>query len=158
MLEHLAAALEDGATLAVHFLDLDRFKEANDRCGHAGGDTLLRAVADRLSACLRPGDVAARLGGDEFLVVQRDVTHETEAEMMARRLVRCIQPPFTIGGHEIVIGASVGVALAPRDALRVDDLVAQADTALYAAKMRGRDGFTLYSAAEADRLKVGVTI
>ena len=154
--EHLTEALAGGAALAVHFIDLDRFKDANDRCGHAAGDALLRAAADRLSACLRPGDIAARLGGDEFLVVQMGVAHETEAEMLARRLVRSIQPPFTVGEHRIAIGASVGVALSRRDPAGVDALVARADAALYAVKMRGRNGFALAGEAEPVRFEADV--
>ena len=155
--EHLAAMLDEGARVAVHFLDLDRFKEANDGHGHAAGDALLCAVGERLSACLKAGDMAARLGGDEFLVVQVGVVHETQAEMLARRVVRCIQPPFAIGEHQITIGTSVGVAVSIGDGCHVPEIMARADEALYLAKMGGRNGFALYVTPEHAPVKVAAT-
>lgn len=92
--------------------------------------------------------MAARLGGDEFLVVQVDVVHETQADMLARRIVRCIQPPFAIGEHQITIGTSVGVAVSTGDGCHVPDIIARADEALYLAKMGGRNGFALYVTPE----------
>jgi diguanylate cyclase (GGDEF)-like protein len=134
--------------LAVHCIDLDRFKPVNDRYGHPVGDALLKAVAGRLAAAVRPGDLAVRLGGDEFVLVQMDVANVAAAEMLARRIVRSLGAPFSIEGHEIRIGASVGVALAPKDGLTLDELVAHADEALYLAKARGRDGFRFFEQSD----------
>jgi diguanylate cyclase (GGDEF)-like protein len=138
-----------GGFVAVHCIDLDRFKPVNDCYGHPVGDALLKAVAGRLAAAVRPRDLAVRLGGDEFVLVQRDVPNVAAAEMLARRIVRSLGAPFTIDGHEIRIGASVGVALAPKDGSTLDELVEHADEALYLAKARGRSGFRLFDKSEA---------
>lgn len=123
--------------LAIHCLDLDRFKPVNDRYGHPVGDALLRAVSDRLNGLLRTGDIAARLGGDEFVVLQTGARHPGEADLLARRVARSIAQPFSILGHQIIIGASVGYALFPEHGRDLDDLVARADEALVRVKREG---------------------
>ncbi len=130
-----------GGLLAVHFLDLDRFKPVNDEFGHPMGDLLLQEVSLRLEGLLRAGDIVARLGGDEFVVVQRGVAHRDVAEMLARRIIRVVRDPYRIGKHDIGIGVSVGIALAPVDGLDAETLIARADKALYLAKSRGRGCF-----------------
>ena len=102
-----------GDLIALHFLDLDRFKAVNDNHGHPTGDALLKMVATRLKRMLRAGDVAARLGGDEFVVLQVHIRNPDDAEMLARRIVKEISAPYSIHGHDLHIGTSVGVALAP---------------------------------------------
>ena len=123
--------------LAVHCLDLDRFKPVNDRYGHPAGDALLCAVSERLNGVLRSGDVAARLGGDEFVILQTGARHPGEADLLARRVARAIAQPFSIHGHQISIGTSVGYALFPDHGRDLDDLIARADEALVRVKREG---------------------
>jgi diguanylate cyclase len=127
-----------GDFIALHFLDLDRFKAVNDNHGHPAGDALLKLVAGRLTRLLRAGDTAARLGGDEFVVLQAHIREPAEAEMLARRIVKEVSAPYSVGGAELQIGASVGVALAPSDGVELDDLAARGDAALYEAKSTRR--------------------
>ncbi len=122
----------------MHALDLDRFKPVNDRFGHPVGDALLQVVAMRLGNILRTGDTAARLGGDEFIVLQTGFRNLDEARALGERIVRIVGAPYHLGEHDVQIGVSVGIALAPRDGLAMDVLTACADKALYAAKRDGR--------------------
>jgi diguanylate cyclase (GGDEF)-like protein len=117
--------------LAVLCVDLDRFKAVNDTLGHPAGDELLRAVARRLSDCVRQTDMVARLGGDEFAIIQAGGPQPVAATALAARLVRAIAAPFEIGGHKVSVGASVGIALSPEHGLSPDDLLKKADLALY---------------------------
>ena len=147
--EHLHLALaraRRGSGLAVLCLDLDRFKSVNDTLGHPIGDALLRCVSDRLCGCVREADLVARLGGDEFAVVQEGGQQPVDATMLARRVVECLAQPFDVEGHRIVIGASVGIALA-RDGLEeADELLKCADLALYRAKADGRGVWAFFEA------------
>jgi diguanylate cyclase (GGDEF)-like protein len=124
-------------TLAVHCLDLDRFKPVNDRYGHPVGDQLLHAVAERLTGLLRGGDFAARIGGDEFVVVQVAVANQSEADLLARRIVRALSQPFLIGSDWISIGTSVGFALSSEKRRDLEQLIRLADDALLSAKHSG---------------------
>jgi diguanylate cyclase (GGDEF)-like protein len=141
--ERNSVAAGAGEILAVHCLDLDRFKPVNDKYGHPVGDALLLAVSERLNGLLRRGDVAARLGGDEFVVIQTGVGHPGEAELLARRIGRVLAEPFSILGHQIAIGASVGYALVPEHGRDLDDLLGCADEALVAIKRIG-GGIAMY--------------
>jgi diguanylate cyclase (GGDEF)-like protein len=125
--------------LALHFIDLDRFKEINDALGHDAGDFLLKTVAERLRAVTRNDDIAARLGGDEFVVVQTGISDKREAEDFAARLVSAVTAPMMLRDHEIVATASVGVALAPADGTDPERLLKSADLALYKSKADGRN-------------------
>jgi len=125
------------ATIAVHCLDLDRFKPVNDRYGHPTGDALLKAVSGRLQGLLRHSDFASRIGGDEFVVVQTEMAHAGEAQLLARRIARAIAQPFSIDGHDISIGTSIGYAEAAAAGADLDRLIAQADQALCGIKSRG---------------------
>jgi diguanylate cyclase (GGDEF)-like protein len=136
--EEMIKLRRSGAFLALHFLDLDRFKAVNDNHGHPTGDALLKLVAGRLTRMLRAGDTAARLGGDEFVVLQVQIREPAEAEMLARRIVEEISAPYSVDGAELNIGVSVGVALAPSDGFDLDDLAARGDAALYEAKSTRR--------------------
>jgi diguanylate cyclase (GGDEF)-like protein len=129
--------------LAFHCLDLDHFKSVNDNYGHPAGDALLKLVAERLTSILRIGDTVARVGGDEFVILQLGIRHEDEARLLAHRIVRALAAPFEIDGHEVGIGVTVGIALAPRDGLTLDRLSGGADTALYQAKHKGRGSVVL---------------
>ena len=127
-----------GAPLAVLYLDLDRFKIVNDTLGHPVGDELLRATAQRLCECLRQSDMVARLGGDEFAILQADAPQPAAAQSLAERLVRVLAMPFEIDGHQVVVGASVGVAFSPEHGIDPDELLKKADLAMYNAKAAGR--------------------
>jgi len=125
--------------IALHFLDLDRFKRVNDSLGHDGGDFLLKTVAERLRAVVRAGDVVARLGGDEFVVLQIGVLDKAQAEDFARRIISAVTTPIELKGRPYVATVSVGVALAPADGANAERLLKSADLALYKAKADGRN-------------------
>lgn len=127
------------AGLAVHFIDLDRFKNVNDTLGHDGGDFLLKTVADRLRSVTRIGDVVARLGGDEFVVLQSGVSGKNQAEDFANRLISAAIAPINFSGHAIVATVSIGIALSPADGTNPERLLKSADLALYKAKSEGRN-------------------
>lgn len=133
------ARLREGELLACHYLDLDLFKNVNDKLGHLAGDAILQAVAERLTSILRVGDTVARIGGDEFVVLQNGLRSADEARLLAHRIVRSISAPYLHHGEDIRIGASIGVALAPRDGTDLQALTSCADAALYEAKRQGRD-------------------
>jgi diguanylate cyclase (GGDEF)-like protein len=128
-----------GGCLAVHFIDLDRFKEVNDTLGHDGGDFLLKTVAERLRAVTRADDIVARLGGDEFVVIQTDINGKGQVEDFARRLTSAVTAPMTLKEQEIIATVSVGVALAPVDGTNPERLLKSADLALYKSKADGRN-------------------
>jgi diguanylate cyclase (GGDEF)-like protein len=125
----------DGASVAVMFLDLDRFKMVNDTLGHPIGDMLLRAVAERLSGCLSDVDTVGRLGGDEFAIVQVGMETPGHAASLAARMITAIGEPFDLDGHYVSILVTIGIALAPRDGSDCDELLKNADIALYRAKL-----------------------
>jgi len=125
-------------SFAVLCVDLDYFKNVNDTLGHAVGDTLLCAVGDRLQACLQENDLVARLGGDEFALVLTNTDQPSNATVLAQRLIEALSAEYEIDGHRIRIGASVGIAIAPRDGSNPDQIMRSADIALYCAKEGGR--------------------
>jgi diguanylate cyclase (GGDEF)-like protein/PAS domain S-box-containing protein len=131
-------------TLAVLYLDLDHFKTVNDGLGHAAGDKLLQAAAERLRACLRECDMAARFGGDEFAALQIGLAGQHEAGALAERIVTLLSEPYNIDGQLVEIGASAGIALAPIDGETAEQLLANADIALYQAKEDGRRTFCFF--------------
>ncbi len=144
--ESLARQRRLGTEFAVFLLDLDKFKAVNDRLGHQAGDTLLCEVAARLKAAIREVDIAARIGGDEFALIVmpgRDSLKDG-AETLAARLVNVISAPYDIEGQKVVIGCSIGVALAPSHGERSDELLRNADLALYKSKHGGRNCFNVY--------------
>jgi diguanylate cyclase (GGDEF)-like protein len=145
--EHLDAALKgarDGAQLAVLYIDIDEFKSVNDSLGHPVGDELLKAVADRLRACLRPGDFVARLGGDEFAIIQTAVEQPTDTTDLVAKIYRAIREPFECIGHLVATDASIGIAVAPQDGTDLDQLLKNADLAMYGAKADGRRTFRFF--------------
>jgi diguanylate cyclase (GGDEF)-like protein len=124
--------------VAVLCLDLDRFKVINDTLGHATGDALLKAVGDRLKSCVREGDTVARLGGDEFSIVQVASDQPVAATALATRIIAAVGTPFDLGNHQLSIATSIGVAVSPADGESPDQLLKNADLALYRAKNEGR--------------------
>jgi diguanylate cyclase (GGDEF)-like protein len=135
--------------VAIHAIDLDHFKAANDRFGHPVGDALLKQVAARLKAIADRGDLIVRMGGDEFILAQNGMSSRTHAESTAQRIFESLIAPYDVAGHEIVIGASIGVAMSPEDGRTVDALLSRSDAALYRAKKR-RGGYVLAWAPKAE--------
>ncbi len=151
-LEHeLAMAGRDKQRGAVYFLDLDRFKQVNDLAGHAKGDQLLQEVAARLKMLVKPGDTVSRLGGDEFVIVAPRLGSDTEIEEVARSIVAELKNAFEISGNEFFVGASVGVAVFPDDGDNSEQLLKNADSAMYAAKTAGRNGFQFFGTETNER-------
>jgi diguanylate cyclase (GGDEF)-like protein len=144
--------------LAVLCLDLDYFKNVNDTLGHPVGDALLKAVAERLRSCVRPTDKVARLGGDEFAIVQFGVEQPAGSTALAARLIKELGEPFTVDGHQVVIGASVGVSLFPDDGREPDLLLKNADMALYRAKEDGRGAYRFFEPAMDARMQARRTL
>jgi len=143
----LETAFTNGHRIAVLFVDLDRFKTVNDSLGHAAGDTLLRAVADRLNGCLRKGDTAARLGGDEFAVLLGDVDTAEEVEPVAWRILSALREPFELTGRESFVSASIGIAFSGSGGRDAAELMVSADLAMYQAKKLGKDRYQVFEAA-----------
>jgi len=141
-LDHaLLQAQRSGTQVAVLFGDLDCFKAVNDSLGHQVGDELLRAVADRLRQAVRPGDTLSRFGGDEFVVVLEGITSPEDANQVAQRIRQDLSEPVVLsGGHEVVATMSIGMALSRSCGSTTEDLIHEADVAMYRAKQRGRDG------------------
>jgi diguanylate cyclase (GGDEF)-like protein/PAS domain S-box-containing protein len=136
----LTALPARGGKLALHFIDLDRFKNVNDTLGHDGGDSLLKTVAERLRSVVRADDVVARLGGDEFVVVQTGVRDKDQAEEFARRLTNAVTAPMELREQAAIVATvSIGVALAPAEGTNPERLLKSADLALYRAKGDGRN-------------------
>ena len=134
----LARCAETGEKLAVLCLDLDNFKNVNDTLGHAVGDKILRQVGQRISSVCRGGNLVSRIGGDEFIVVQVNVGDRTDPEKLADRIIESLVDPFNIDGKELRTGTSIGIAMSPDNSSDAETLLKYADTALYAAKSRGR--------------------
>ncbi|APF88089.1 EAL domain-containing protein [Ralstonia pseudosolanacearum] len=147
----LDEAVTDGRQAAVLFLDLDGFKKVNDTAGHEAGDHLLRIVAQRLSACVRQTDTLARLGGDEFVVLLDQVRSLAEAEQLARRIIAAIAQPFSTGGTEYYLGASIGIAVHPDHGQDAATLLRCADAAMYNAKQNGRNQHRVFTAQLSQR-------
>lgn len=130
---------------ALLMIDLDHFKMINDSLGHNIGDQLLKAVAVRFKGLFLPGITLARLGGDEFAVLAENCPQLVQAAALAQRIIDGIKQPFEIDGHQLFINASIGISLFPDDALSAEQLLRNADSALFKAKSAGRDGYALYT-------------
>ncbi|MBF0461594.1 MAG: EAL domain-containing protein [Magnetococcales bacterium] len=132
--------------VALMFIDLDRFKWVNDTLGHAAGDDLLREVSDRLQKCLRKSDTVARMGGDEFTAILPDMAKGPYAERVASEVLAQLVAPFTLCGQEVLISGSIGIAVFPDDAATLDELLRNADIAMYRTKSAGRNGYRFFTA------------
>ncbi|HVJ34579.1 MAG TPA: EAL domain-containing protein [Terriglobia bacterium] len=149
----VARSKRGASTAAVLCLDLDRFKNVNDISGHDVGDELLRQVAQRLTRSVRADDTVARLSGDEFAIIQVGVAHPDGPAILADRLVKVLAQPFDIGGHQVMISTSLGIALYPGDGEDDEELLRAADTALYRAKAGGRGVYRFFEAEMDVRLQ-----
>ena len=136
-----------GEAVAVHVLDLDNFKAVNDTLGHPIGDKLLKIVADRLRTQVRDTDTIARMGGDEFAVIEHPLSQPADAIALARRLIEAVCQPYEIDGHQVIIGTSIGIAVGPMDGTTPEQLMRNADLALYRAKGDGRGTFHFFEPA-----------
>ncbi|MBD2293229.1 EAL domain-containing protein [Anabaena sphaerica FACHB-251] len=137
--------VEEQSSLAVMFLDLDRFKMINDTLGHTIGDELLQSVAQRLRDSLRTGDTIARWGGDEFTILLPQITSNEEAAQVAPRILQTLENPFHLHGHELYVSASLGIALFNEHSPNAETLIQHADVALYYAKDKGRNNYQFYT-------------
>lgn len=143
--EHALSKLSRTKTsLAVLFIDLDNFKTINDSMGHAAGDALLISIGERLRACLRNSDTPARLGGDEFAILVEDVKHADEVILIAERLEELFRAPFLIDGKELFVGTSIGIASTQTGNEKPEELLRNADTAMYTAKTRGKGHYVVF--------------
>jgi diguanylate cyclase (GGDEF)-like protein/PAS domain S-box-containing protein len=145
------ARRREGYRFAVLFLDLDRFKAVNDGLGHAAGDELLVQMCARLQTCLREGDTLARQGGDEFTILLDDVREPNDATVVGDRIHQVTTKPFAISGHEVFATASIGIALSAPTYTRPEDLLLDADTAMYRAKAQGRARTVVFDATMRER-------
>jgi len=139
-----ARAKRRGGTFALMYIDLDNFKNVNDNLGHDYGDMLLQQAAERLSLCVREEDTVARIGGDEFNVLLEEVS-ETQIANTAQRILDQISRPYLIKGEQIFVSASIGIAVYPKDADDLEALVKNADSAMYLAKDKGKDGYQFFT-------------
>lgn len=140
----LASAARMQDRLAVHLIDLDRFKDVNDTMGHDAGDRLLQAVAERLLHAVRASDTAARLGGDEFAIIQSNLTAVEHAAILAQSLLKVMEDPIEIDGRSLHVSASIGVTVYPEDHTDPEELLKNADLAMYAAKAEGRNCYRYF--------------
>jgi diguanylate cyclase (GGDEF)-like protein len=151
-MDHLKLAIararrNEAQKFAVLYLDLDRFKIINDSLGHTIGDQLLVGIADRLKENLRPGDTVARLGGDEFVILIEDISDDTEAVQVAERIQQELSTPFTLSGREVFTTVSLGIAPSATGYERAEDILRDADTAMYRAKSAGKARYEIFDRA-----------
>jgi diguanylate cyclase (GGDEF)-like protein len=151
-LEHALRWQGRGGQVAVLFIDLDNFKNINDTLGHQVGDSLLKAVAARLEDCVRGSDVVARLGGDEFVIIQTELDDPADAANLATRVREAILDSCEIADHNIVVDASIGIALSPDDGTDPHELIKNADLALFGAKASGRGTYRFFEQAMDQRM------
>lgn len=143
----IAMAARHNSQVAVLFLDLDGFKRINDALGHLTGDKLLQSVGQRLAACVRGSDTVSRQGGDEFVVLLSELKHPDDAAMLARKILRAVAQPHTIGEHSLHVTTSIGVSIYPEDGLDPETLIKNADTAMYHSKVHGRQDYQFFKLA-----------
>ncbi|HQJ94711.1 MAG TPA: GGDEF domain-containing protein, partial [Syntrophorhabdaceae bacterium] len=137
----ISLAQRNQTMLAVMFIDLDDFKEVNDTLGHEAGDYVLKQVAGRMLGCVRSSDTVARVGGDEFLIIANDVHIPKIAEQIAEKVINSVSSPIVFNGGQAFVGSSIGIAIYPNDGQDIDQLIKQADKAMYRAKNSGKNSF-----------------
>jgi diguanylate cyclase (GGDEF)-like protein/PAS domain S-box-containing protein len=143
---------------ALHFVDLDRFKSINDGLGHHFGDLLLKAVADRLKEAVRANDLVVRLGGDEFAVLQTEASNVEEAAFVAQRINDVLDQPFLLDGKEMAVNASIGIAMHPKDGKTTEELLQNADIAMYRVKTNGRRGYKFFTEDMLSRARHSISL
>jgi diguanylate cyclase (GGDEF)-like protein/PAS domain S-box-containing protein len=143
--QEVKRAHRSGLQIGLLFIDLDRFKEANDLLGHDVGDLLLKQAALRLSACVRESDTVARLGGDEFTIILTELDNPAYVEQLAQKALDTLAEPFRLGNEVVYLSASIGITLYPADAGGPEELIRNADQAMYAAKKAGRNQFSYFT-------------
>lgn len=157
LMDHLETALalaqHSGRSLAVMFLDLDRFKVVNDTLGHDVGDELLQQVANRLKDCLREGDIVSRLGGDEFVIVTSEIKGQAAVQPLAERVLKSFHTPFELGHSEFFTSTSIGISIYPEGGTTTDELMKNADSAMYRVKAEGKNNYLFYDAVSNQRTK-----
>ncbi len=142
---HFSLARRQGKKLALLFIDLDRFKHVNDTLGHPMGDQLLIEVSERLKSRVRSSDIVSRLSGDEFTIILTNLDETAVVSQIAHKIIRAVSKPVLLAGHEVHVGASVGISLFPNDATDFDALLKHADTAMYKAKEMGRGNYKFFT-------------
>lgn len=146
----LARADREEKLVAIMYLDLDHFKHINDSMGHHAGDELLKAVAKRVTSCLRSVDTVSRMGGDEFTVILESIPHIDNATIVAEKILDVMQEPFHLDGHDVHVTVSIGITLYPMDDKDLTSLVKDADQAMYRAKQAGRNNYQLFGSDMAE--------
>lgn len=157
-MQRALASAAKGDSSAVLFLDLDKFKMVNDTLGHSAGDRLLVEVARRLDCCVRETDTVARLGGDEFAVLLAGSCPHAEAARIATRIIDAMEPPFRLAGKEISVSVSIGIAMAPDDAMTQEELFRCSDLAMYAAKEDGRATYRMFEKGMDERAQARASL
>jgi diguanylate cyclase (GGDEF)-like protein/PAS domain S-box-containing protein len=152
--QEIRKAKRTGIPMALMFLDLDGFKYVNDTLGHDMGDVLLKAAAERLNSCIRESDSVARLGGDEFTVILSELHEPGSVERAARTILQKLAEPFSLGDEKVYVSASIGITLYPEDAVEIEDLLKNADQAMYAAKHEGRNRYHYFTASMQEAAQV----
>jgi diguanylate cyclase (GGDEF)-like protein len=152
-LEQQLAGIQSGEQLAVLYLDIDEFKSINDSLGHMVGDELLKAIAAALSSCIKGHGFVARLGGDEFAIVQSAISGPEEVTELVTRIYEAIRRPYECLGHQLVADTSIGIALAPEHGADLDQILKNADLAMYSAKAAGRRTYRFFEADMDTRAK-----
>ncbi len=143
--QEIRQAQQTGHPLALLFLDIDRFKEVNDTLGHGKGDLLLKEAARRIAGCVSKSSVVARLGGDEFSIIISDLTDPGDVESLVQKLLHCLVEPFMLGIEIAYVSASIGITFYPNDASEIENLLKNADQAMYAAKQHGRNRYSFFT-------------
>ncbi|MGB0750076.1 MAG: putative bifunctional diguanylate cyclase/phosphodiesterase, partial [Magnetospiraceae bacterium] len=156
--QSLGAARRSGGKVALMFIDLDRFKKVNDSYGHTAGDQVIIECADRIKACLRTTDTVARLGGDEFVVILPDIGRTQECRIVAEKILSSLAKPIRFGHIEVFNSGSIGIAIFPDDANDLENLIKNADTAMFEAKDQGRDGYHFFTEAMNQRIVTSVRV
>lgn len=156
--QSLANMERAGKNLGLMFIDLDGFKLVNDTLGHDTGDLLLQEAAKRLGTCVRTGDTVARLGGDEFTIIMPNLNDPQHAPVVAQRVLDSMSKPFHLGGHEAFVSGSIGITIFPDDARDAQELLKNADAAMYRAKERGKANYQFFTADLNDEVKERMSI
>lgn len=141
----LSSSIRYGRNMAVMIIDVDNFKQVNDTYGHGAGDQVLQDISIRFSSSVRKVDTVSRLGGDEFIVLLPEIAGGETAEIIARRIMKAVSIPFNVPEKEIVVSVSIGIAIFSQEVSGLNELIKDADMAMYAVKQQGRNGYRIYN-------------